>query len=145
LSDRTGGFTEHGFHADRPLFRGHLIAPKSLGGAGITERPPWALIEETLTWACRADAEVAIGDVEYLDEFFNVASHLWGGLHSLRRRFFEEQNLMLSLAAQCGIRHNLDAKLPHKNVIEYEDMSQRPLLEYALILDKECEWFASGK
>jgi hypothetical protein len=138
LSDRTGSNTRNGFHPTQAIFRAHILALKVVDVAG--ERLPWVLIEEALTWACRAEIGTATGQPEYLDEFYKTASQSWSGPSW---RFFEKQKSMLSLASQISLYHYLDEKLSEDNVLAHEDTKQRPLLDYALVPDEESERLVS--
>jgi hypothetical protein len=138
LSDRTGSNTKDGFHPTQAIFRAHILALKTVDAAG--ERRPWSLIEEALTWACRAEIDTGAGQWEYVDEFYKTASQSWSGP---TWRFFEKQKSMLSLASQIGLYHYLDEKLSVDNVLAHEDIKQRPLLDYALVPEKESERLVS--
>jgi hypothetical protein len=57
LADRSGSQENSVLDANRAIFKAHTLMLKALDATTITERPPWGLIEDAITWACRAERD----------------------------------------------------------------------------------------
>lgn len=65
---------------------------KAIDATSITERPPWGLIEDAVTWARRGERDAQTSEIELLDEFYLVASQLWSADPSNSRKSSSVRN-----------------------------------------------------
>lgn len=142
LVDVSDGQQKNSFSASHAIFKAHILMLKALDATNIIERPPWQLIEDSLTWARRHERDTQASDPELVDEFYNVAHKQWNDTRYNQRPFFKQHESMLTLATQCGLYHYLEAKLSQQNIIGTLGLP-RSLLDYALRPDKETETFVS--
>jgi hypothetical protein len=142
LADQTGGHQKDAFNASHAIFKAHILMLKAIDATTITERPPRGLIEDTITWARRAERETQTSQPEFFDEFYNLTCKFWKRPHE--HLFFQQQKSALTLATQCGLYHYLDIKLSENGAITSSyHRGSRSLLDYALVPARETETFIS--
>ena len=144
LEDETGGRKKDAFNASHAILKAHLLVLKALESARVVERPPWALTEEAMIWAHRAEQETETAYPEILDEFCNILCHICSDrrFSANRDEFFLRKEPMMTLASQFGLHRYLDAKLSHHNVITGWD-HHPSLLDYAMTPHGNWETYIS--
>lgn len=144
LEDETGGQTKDAFKPSFAILKAHLLTLKALDAARIAERPPWALTEEAMIWAYRAEQETQTAQPEVLDEFGTTLCQICSDTRfsANRDEFFQRKEPMMTLASQHGLYRYLDAKLSQNNVMIGWNHSPS-LLSYARSSQGNWETFVS--